>query len=127
MLAVGPGLVRQDRNAARNEMTVRRVVVPGGCVEISGIGYAPEGKLSLNGVSLENGQLKSSVQRLLYSAELANNARLVKSEEGRWAIHGDPTEGALIVTRRARPASPRTTWTSASSASANCHFRPSAK
>lgn len=83
----------------RNEMTVRRVVVPGGSVEISGIGYAPEGQLMLNGAPLENEHLKNSVQRLLYTAELANNARLMKAGE-RWAIQGDPTEGALIVAAR---------------------------
>ena len=83
----------------RNEMTVRRVVVPDGSVEVSGSGYAPEGELLLNGAPVEDGQLKASVQRLLYSAELANNARLVKSG-GRWAIQGDPTEGALIVAAR---------------------------
>ncbi len=83
----------------RNEMTVRRVVVPDGSVEVSGSGYAPEGELLLNGAPVEDGELKASVQRLLYSAELANNARLVKSG-GRWAIQGDPTEGALIVAAR---------------------------
>ncbi len=83
----------------RNEMTVRRVVVPDGAVEVSGIGYAPEGGLSRNGAPLENGPLQSAVERLLYSAELANNARLVKSD-GHWTIQGDPTEGALIVAAR---------------------------
>ena len=83
----------------RNEMTVRRVVVPDGAVDVSGIGYAPEGGLSHDGAPLENGLLKDAVERLLYSAELANNARLVKSGE-RWMIQGDPTEGALIVAAR---------------------------
>lgn len=83
----------------RNEMTVRRVVVAGGTVEISGSGYAPEGELFSNGEPLENEQLKVSVQRLLYTAELANNARLIKTGE-RWVIQGDPTEGALIVAAR---------------------------
>lgn len=83
----------------RNEMTVRRVVVPDGSVDISGTGYTPEGGLSHDGVPLEKGPLHAAVERLLYSAELANNARLVKSGE-RWTIQGDPTEGALIVAAR---------------------------
>ena len=83
----------------RNEMTVRRVVVPDGTVDVSGIGYAPEGSLSHNGSPLKRGALQAAVERLLYSAELANNARLVKSGE-RWMIQGDPTEGALIVAAR---------------------------
>ncbi len=83
----------------RNEMTVRRVVVPDGAVDVSGIGYAPEGGLTHGGAPLESGPLQAAVERLLYSAELANNARLVKSGE-RWTIQGDPTEAALIVAAR---------------------------
>ena len=83
----------------RNEMTVRRVVVPDGVVDVSGIGYAPEGKLTHHGAPLAHGPLQAAIERLLYSAELANNARLVKAG-GRWTIQGDPTEGALIVAAR---------------------------
>ncbi len=83
----------------RNEMTVRRVVVPEGAVDFSGSGYGPEGQLSVDGVPLADSPLKTALEGLLYSAELANNARLVKIE-GRWAIQGDPTEGALIVAAR---------------------------
>ena len=83
----------------RNEMTVRSVVVPGGRVEFGGIGYAPEGDVLCNGKPLTDPAMKADVERLLYAAELANNARLVKVA-GRWAIQGDPTEGALIVAAR---------------------------
>ena len=34
---------------------------------------------------------------LLRVAALASDATLVRVAEGRWAIRGDPTEGALIV------------------------------
>ena len=83
----------------KNEMTVRRAVVPEGTVDFSGSGYEPQGTLSTKGAPLAGGPLKTALERLLYSAELANNARLVKIE-GRWAIQGDPTEGALIVAAR---------------------------
>lgn len=83
----------------RNEMTVRRAVLPGSTVEFSGIGYAPEGALAVDGKPLDDSAVKAALQRLLYSAELANNARLVKSD-GRWTIQGDPTEAALIVAAR---------------------------
>ncbi len=83
----------------RNEMTVRSVVVPGGRVDFCGTGYAPEGALQWQGAPLADGALKAAVQRLLYAAELVNNARLVKVD-GRWSIQGDPTEGALIVAAR---------------------------
>ncbi len=34
---------------------------------------------------------------LLRAAALASDARLVRDTDGRWAIRGDPTEGALVV------------------------------
>lgn len=83
----------------RNEMTVRSVVVAGGRVEFGGIGYAPQGEVTWQGALLTNERIKMEVARLLYAAELANNARLVKVD-GQWGIQGDPTEGALIVAAR---------------------------
>ena len=83
----------------RNEMTVRSVVVAGGRVEFGGIGYVPHGEVTWQGAPLSNDRIKAELARLLYAAELANNARLVKVN-GQWAIQGDPTEGALIVAAR---------------------------
>jgi len=83
----------------RNEMTVRTVVTASGRVDLSGIGYEPAGELQRDGDSLDEGPLRAEVQKLLRAASLANNAALVEEEE-RWAIQGDPTEGALIVAAR---------------------------
>jgi len=75
----------------RNEMTVSQLWLPGGIeVSVSGIGYAPEGKLSAN---------DAATLALLQAAALCNDAQLLPPEEARtqWSVLGDPTEGALIV------------------------------
>jgi Ca2+-transporting ATPase len=73
----------------KGEMTVRRVFVGGGTVEVSGVGYAPEGTLSRPAD-------ETGLRLLLEGAVLCNDASLVRTD-GRWTIVGDPTEGALIV------------------------------
>ncbi|MBN1240284.1 MAG: cation-translocating P-type ATPase [Gammaproteobacteria bacterium] len=81
----------------RSEMTVRAVVTAAGRTDMSGTGYAPEGDVSPPrgagaGASAE-------LERALVIAERANNAEL-RRHDGRWTLHGDPTEGALLVAAR---------------------------
>ncbi len=83
----------------KNEMTVRAVITAGGRVGLSGIGYAPEGEVLLDGAPLADPALRSEVQKTLRAANLANNAGLVR-KDGRWIIQGDPTEGAILVAAR---------------------------
>ncbi len=83
----------------RNEMTVRTIVTASGEVELTGIGYAPEGQLLNAGRPLKEGPLLNEVSKTLRAAGLANNAAL-QEEDGQWSIAGDPTEGALIVAAR---------------------------
>ncbi|MDR9439832.1 MAG: HAD-IC family P-type ATPase [Halomonas sp.] len=78
----------------RNEMTVETLWVPEGEIELSGVGYAPEGELYRDGQTLD--PLPEDIQQLLIAGVLCNDAQLT-SEGGRWSIVGDPTEGALIV------------------------------
>ncbi|MBT9475924.1 MAG: HAD-IC family P-type ATPase [Polaromonas sp.] len=75
----------------RNEMTVSTLWLPGGVeIDVSGIGYAPEGKFSVEDAALAP---------LLQAAALCNDAQLLPPEQGRteWTVVGDPTEGALKV------------------------------
>ena len=83
----------------KNEMTVRRVVTASGAVSLSGTGYAPEGEVSRDDGGAVDGALRSELVRTLAAADRANNAVLQESD-GRWAVLGDPTEGALIVAAR---------------------------
>jgi Ca2+-transporting ATPase len=79
----------------RDEMTARRVFVEGGFLDISGAGYEPSGKFSRAGSPIEPSH---SLKQLLEAAALASDARIMRREEdGRWAVKGDPTEGALVV------------------------------
>jgi Ca2+-transporting ATPase len=82
----------------RDEMTVRRVSLPGApgeTWELSGAGYEPRGEFSRDGSAAEPSVL---VKELLSAAALASDAHLLAGEgEGGWSIQGDPTEGALVV------------------------------
>ena len=81
----------------RNEMTVRRIVTASGCSNLTGTGYAPEG--TVQGDALNDNALQYELTRALRAADRANNA-LLQERDGRWAVQGDPTEGALIVAAR---------------------------
>ncbi len=61
----------------KNEMTVRAVVTPLGRVELTGIGYTPEGEIQQNGKRVEDEELLGQVTRTLRVGALANNARLI--------------------------------------------------
>lgn len=79
----------------RNEMTVRALVTSSGRVDIGGTGYSPEGELRSESGPVA-GSHRSEVELLLRGAVLSSNAKLIDKGEV-WSIHGDPTEGALIV------------------------------
>ncbi len=83
----------------KNEMTVRTIVTASGRVEVTGVGYAPEGALLQDGQALAEGALRNEVIYTLRAADRANNA-VLQERDDRWIIQGDPTEGALIVAAR---------------------------
>lgn len=83
----------------KNEMTVRAVVTASGRVVIDGEGYAPEGEVRRDGGGAIDGALRSELERALAVADRANNA-VLQEHDGRWAVQGDPTEGALVVAAR---------------------------
>jgi Ca2+-transporting ATPase len=83
----------------KNEMTVRRVVTASGGVTFEGTGYAPEGQTTQDDGRPIEGALRAEFVRTLAAADRANNAVLLE-RDGRWTVHGDPTEGALIVAAR---------------------------
>ncbi|HBG73333.1 MAG TPA: haloacid dehalogenase [Deltaproteobacteria bacterium] len=83
----------------RNEMTVRSVVTASGRVDLGGTGYAPEGEARGAGGEAIDSALRSEMERALAVADRANNA-VLREQDGRWTVQGDPTEGALIVAAR---------------------------
>jgi Ca2+-transporting ATPase len=79
----------------QDEMTVRRVFVDGQMLEVSGTGYDPHGKFSVDGTSVE---VTDALSLLLRVAAQASDATVERNEAGdKWEVKGDPTEGALVV------------------------------
>ncbi|GEK49142.1 cation-transporting P-type ATPase [Bisbaumannia pacifica] len=84
----------------RNEMTAQALWLPEGEYRIEGIGFAPRG--DFHAVDAE-GQARvahladhPALLHFLKVGVLCNDAELAEVE-GQWQIHGDPTEGALVV------------------------------
>ncbi len=80
----------------KNEMTVTSVYADGRMFQITGTGYAPEGKLldqDGSGVSPAAG---GSLNLALLGGLLNSDAQVEATEKG-YQVIGDPTEGALVV------------------------------
>jgi len=84
----------------RAEMTIERVITVSGSTRITGVGYAPEGRVEHEGAELPPGALREEQIATLSGGSLAGNADLRQGEGGAWEIHGDPTEGAFLVAER---------------------------
>ncbi|HSP58835.1 MAG TPA: HAD-IC family P-type ATPase, partial [Halomonas sp.] len=85
----------------RNEMTAEAIWLPDGEIRIDGVGFSPEGDFH----AVRHGEADTAaldlddqhaLQHFLKVGVLCNDAELAE-EDGRWKIHGDPTEGALVV------------------------------
>ena len=85
----------------RNEMTAQAIWLPDGEIRVDGVGFSPEGRFH----AVHDGERDDAVLALsehhalrhfLKVGVLCNDAELAE-EDGRWRIHGDPTEGALVV------------------------------
>ncbi len=76
------------------EMTVLEVYAADGTWGVDGVGYAPHGGFSRGGERLEP---TGPLRELLGTAALCTDAHLVRGDDGRWKVRGDPTEGALVT------------------------------
>lgn len=79
----------------KNEMTVTKVIVNNQVINISGVGYNPEGEFTVDGKNIEKNNIKN-LELLFKIGALCNDADLIK-KEGHYEIMGDPTEGAIVV------------------------------
>ncbi len=84
----------------RAEMTVVRVLTASGAVDITGVGYAPDGQVEQAGAALQAGPLRDEIAAVLAGGSLAGNAELHEASPGEWQIQGDPTEAAFLVAER---------------------------
>ncbi|MEW6409794.1 MAG: cation-translocating P-type ATPase, partial [Nitrospirota bacterium] len=78
----------------KGEMTVRKIFTGGKLIEVTGVGYAPEGEF--RGSDIVNVTNNQSFRLLLQGGLLCSDAHL-DEKDGKWFIKGDPTEGALVV------------------------------
>jgi len=87
----------------QNQMTVRSAWCAGTEYEFGGAGYDSAGDVRLTGdaTPVAAGEHPALLE-LLACGALCNDAALV-NKDGRWEIHGDPTEAALVVAARKLP------------------------
>ena len=79
----------------KDEMTVRRLLVAGEVIEVSGAGYDPNGEFTRDGTPVAPSE---ALLTLLRAAVLASDAHIARADvDGQWHVKGDPTEGALVV------------------------------
>lgn len=79
----------------QDQMTARQVYVDSKLIDVTGVGYEPEGEFYFDGKVIEP-EKNPTLQRLLHIGSLCNDTSLA-SVDGAWRIKGDPTEGALVV------------------------------
>ena len=87
----------------RGEMTIQRVMTASGRSDITGVGYAPEGRAESDGTELTDqthGALLGELLAVLNGGCLAGNAELQQDDTGTWTVQGDPTEAAFLVAAR---------------------------
>lgn len=84
----------------RAEMTIERVITASGSSRITGVGYAPQGRVEHEGLELVPGALREEHIVVLSGGSLAGNADLRQGPSGQWEIQGDPTEAAFLVAER---------------------------
>jgi len=84
----------------RAEMTIERVMTASGGTHVTGVGYAPQGRVEHEGAELAAGPLRDEQIVVLSGGSLAGNADLRQGAGGEWEIHGDPTEAAFLVAER---------------------------
>jgi potassium/sodium efflux P-type ATPase len=79
----------------RNEMTARRIVTAQDEYLVEGAGYAPTGRIDAADGDAALGSDAAQTD-LIRAALLCNDADLL-DRDGRWSVHGDPMEGALVA------------------------------
>ena len=79
----------------RNEMTVRMIATTNSLFELSGTGYDPHGAISLSGMDVLSEE-RPLLLEAIRAAVLCNDTSL-EHKDSEWLVHGDPMEGALLV------------------------------
>jgi Ca2+-transporting ATPase len=80
----------------QNQMTVQEIYSGGRLYHVTGSGYEAEGKLHFDQAPVVVGENVALIETL-GAGLLCNDSRLVRNDEGKTVVQGDPTEAALIV------------------------------
>lgn len=81
----------------KNEMTVKSIVLEDEEYDVTGTGYAPEGKIqNKDGEEVLPSQ-KDELWKFLSTVKTVNETELYQDEENNWQITGEPTEGSLVT------------------------------
>ena len=106
----------------RSEMTIERVVTASGETRVTGVGYAPDGRVEHAGRAA-GGRAGCAPRTSSCSAAAAWRATpsCGRRADGEWEIQGDPTEAAFLVAER-KLGRQRAARSAASSASAEIPF-----
>lgn len=83
----------------KNEMTVQKIYAADNFYDVSGVGYDPTGDFSADGKTIDPLKENNALLETLKAGFLCNNA-VLKKDEDRYHIMGDPTEGALVVSAK---------------------------
>ncbi|HEY9762929.1 MAG TPA: cation-transporting P-type ATPase [Trichocoleus sp.] len=78
-----------------NQMTVQEIYAGGKLYQVSGGGYAPEGKITLKEQPVDLVETPALSECL--QAGLLCNDSYIEEQEGNWTVVGSPTEGALVT------------------------------
>jgi P-type Ca2+ transporter type 2C len=84
----------------RSEMTIRNLTTASGSSLVTGVGYAPDGRIEHDHHAVGEGPLLAEHIVLLSGGSLAGNAGLREASPGSWEVNGDPTEAAFLVAER---------------------------
>ena len=79
----------------RNQMTVTGVAAGDHRYEVTGTGYAPHGEILADGEPVDPAG-HPALRECLLAGLACNDARITREGDG-WALVGDPTEAALVV------------------------------
>lgn len=80
----------------QNEMTVVKAYTNDKVIDVSGTGYEPKGKFTINEEEVSNPTESVNINTLLSIGILCSDAKLTKTDDG-YKVLGDPTEGALVT------------------------------
>lgn len=78
-----------------NKMTVQEIFAGGKLYHVSGKGYIPTGNIFDGDNKIDLGE-NQDLEECLICGALCNESKLVE-KDGSYSVHGDPTEGALLV------------------------------